>query len=234
MSMLRCDAITIFPDYFAPLSLSLMGKAQSSGIVDIGVHDLRAFTDDAHRTVDDSPYGGGAGMVMKPEPWGKAIDQVATLRNAHHHLIVLTPAGRRFTQDIAYQFAGYEHLIFACGRYEGIDQRVSEYYSHTPHFTVHEISIGDYVLAGGESASLVMIEAIVRLLPGVLGNPESLKEESHSLTAGDEPIVEYPTYTKPPEWRGLSVPEILTSGNHGEIEKWRHSQARERTRRLQQ
>ena len=234
MSRLRVDAITIFPEYFAPLSLSLMGKAQSTGIIDIGIHDLRDFTDDAHRTVDDTPYGGGAGMVMMPEPWGRAIDDVATLTNAHHHLVVLTPAGRRFTQDLAYQLSEYEHLIFACGRYEGIDQRVADFYAEASNFTVHEISIGDYVLAGGESASLVIIESVVRLLPGVLGNPDSLKEESHSLKAGDELIVEYPNYTKPLEWRGLAIPEILTSGNHGEIDKWRHSQARERTRRLQQ
>jgi tRNA (guanine37-N1)-methyltransferase len=225
---MKIDAITIFPDYLAPLTLSLLGKAQDKGLVDIAVHDLRKFSEDNHNTVDDTPYGGGAGMVMLPEVWGKAIDEVLT---DNSDIIILTPAGVRFNQKIAANFSKCQHLIFACGRYEGIDDRVRAYYSQ-PEFLarnirVHEISIGDYVLGGGEVATMVMVEAITRLIPGVLGNPQSLSEESHN----DEGWLEYPNYTKPQEWRGISVPEILLSGNHGEIAKWRASQAAQRAQK---
>jgi tRNA (guanine37-N1)-methyltransferase len=225
---MKIDAITIFPEYLAPLTLSLLGKAQEKGLVQIAVHDLRNQANDNHNTVDDTPYGGGAGMVMLPEVWGSAIDEVLT-DNAD--IIILTPAGVKFTQPMAAHFATREQLIFACGRYEGIDDRVREYYSG-PEFVarnirVHEISIGDYVLGGGEVATMVMVEAITRLIPGVLGNPESLAEESHN----DEGWLEYPNFTKPQQWRGISVPEILLSGNHGEIEKWRASQAAARAKK---
>lgn len=219
---MKIDAFTIFPDYLAPLKLSLLGKAQEKGIVDISIHDLRSFTSDNHNTVDDTPYGGGAGMVMLPEVWGKAIDSV--LRD-DSDIIILTPAGVPFSQRVAEEFSQRSHLIFACGRYEGIDDRVRQHYESDEYQTrgirVHEISIGDYVLGGGEVATMVMVEAITRLMPGVLGNPSSLSEESHN----DEGWVEYPNFTKPAQWRGISVPEILLSGNHGEIAKWRESQA---------
>ena len=226
----RFDVITIFPEYLAPLSLSLIGKAQSSGLIEIGIHDLRAQTTDVHGSVDDTPYGGGAGMVMSPEPWGKAIDAAAELApDEIHELIVLTPAGEKLTQDLAQTLTKSKHLIFACGRYEGIDVRVSDYYATVKNFKVREVSIGDYVLGGGEVATLVIMEAIIRLLPGVIGNSASLDEESHTLTKDGDTLVEYPNYTKPKEWRGLEVPEILLSGNHGEIAKWRLEQALIRT-----
>ena len=224
---MKIDVISIFPEYLAPLQLSLLGKAQSSGLVEIAVHDLRAQTSDNHNTVDDTPYGGGAGMVMLPEVWGKALDPLMVEKT---DLIVLTPAGKRFNQKMAQEFADRSHLIFACGRYEGIDDRVRQYYSQAQfsdkNIRVHEVSIGDYVLGGGEVASMVMIEAITRLIPGVLGNPQSLAEESHN----DEGYLEYPNFTKPQEWRGISVPEILLSGNHAEIAKWRSQQADKRAK----
>ncbi len=224
---MKIDVISIFPEYLAPLSLSLLGKAQSSGIVDIKVHNLRDFTNDNHNTVDDTPYGGGAGMVMLPEVWAQAIDSVI---EDGADLIILTPAGKRFNQKIAAHFSSSTQLIFACGRYEGIDDRIRQYYSQ-PEFQarnikVHEASIGDYVLGGGEVAGMVMIEAITRLIPGVLGNPDSLAEESHN----SEGYLEYPNFTKPQEWRGISVPEILLSGNHAEIAKWRTQQAEKRAK----
>jgi len=223
----KIDVISIFPEYLAPLSLSLLGKAQSSGIVDIKVHNLRDFTNDNHNTVDDTPYGGGAGMVMLPEVWAQTIDSVI---EDGADLIILTPAGKRFNQKIAAKFSASTQLIFACGRYEGIDDRIRQYYSQ-PEFQarnikVHEASIGDYVLGGGEVAAMVMIEAITRLIPGVLGNPDSLAEESHN----SEGYLEYPNFTKPQEWRGISVPEILLSGNHAEIAKWRTQQAEKRAK----
>ncbi|MFM2364486.1 MAG: hypothetical protein RLY79_155 [Actinomycetota bacterium] len=225
---MKIDAVTIFPEYFAPAQLSLLGKAQSKGLVDIQVHDLRAVTEDNHNTVDDTPYGGGAGMVMLPEVWGRVLDPLMV---ADTDLIILTPAGKRFNQEIAQSFANSKHLIFACGRYEGIDDRVRQHYESTEYSSknvrVHEVSIGDYVLGGGEVASLVMIEAITRLIPGVLGNPESLAEESHN----SEGYLEYPNFTKPQEWRGLQVPEVLLSGNHAEIAKWRELQAIERAKK---
>jgi len=227
----RFDVITIFPEYLAPLKLSLIGKAESAGIIEIGIHDLRAQTSDVHGSVDDTPYGGGAGMVMSPEPWGKAIDAVAELApDEIHELIVLTPAGEKLTQELAQKLTQSKHLIFACGRYEGIDVRVSDYYATAKNFKVREVSIGDYVLGGGEVATLVIMEAIIRLLPGAIGNPASLDEESHTLISGGDTLVEYPNYTKPKEWRGLQVPDILLSGNHGEIAKWRLEQALIRTK----
>ena len=225
---MKIDAVTIFPEYFAPAQLSLLGKAQSKGLVDIQVHDLRAATQDNHNTVDDTPYGGGAGMVMLPEIWGRVLDPLMV---ADTDLIILSPAGKRFNQEMAQSLASSSHLIFACGRYEGIDDRVRQHYesseSAAKNVRVHEVSIGDYVLGGGEVASLVMIEAITRLIPGVLGNPESLTEESHN----SEGYLEYPNFTKPQEWRGISVPEILLSGNHAEIAKWRELQAIERAKK---
>ncbi len=222
---MRIDAITIFPDYFAPLQLSLLGKAQDGGLLSVNVHDLRSQTSDTHHTVDDTPYGGGAGMVMLADVWGKAIDSVIA---DDAILIVLTPAGRRFNQEMAEELSRASHLIFACGRYEGIDDRVRIHYSQTEYqqrnIHVREVSIGDYVLGGGEVASMVMIEAITRLIPGVLGNPLSLAEESHN----EEGYLEYPNFTRPQEWRGLEVPPILLSGNHGAIATWRASQAQER------
>ena len=221
---MKLTAISIFPEYFAPLDLSLIGKAQKDGLVTFSTVNLRDFTHDNHHTVDDTPYGGGAGMVMKPEPWGEAID--ATLDSSDDcDLIVLTPAGKRFDQRMAERFTHSRQIIFVCGRYEGIDARVAEFYRSQPGVRVHEISIGDYVLNGGEVAALVMIEAIVRLLPGVLGNPESLLEESHN-ESGE---VEYPSFTKPAQWRGLKVPEVLLSGNHGEIVRWRREEAERRS-----
>jgi tRNA (guanine37-N1)-methyltransferase len=230
--MLQIDLISIFPEYLAPLNLSLLGKAQDKGVLAINIHDLRDQTKDVHHSVDDTPYGGGAGMVMSPVAWGEAIDQI-TNDNETVDLIILTPAGKKFDQKMASQFAGAKHIIFACGRYEGIDARVGEYYSSKSNFKVHEVSIGDYVLGGGEVAAMVIIEATARLIPGVIGNPDSLKEESHSISGNnDDLLVEYPNYTKPANWRGLEVPSILLSGNHGEIAKWRKEQAERRTRKL--
>jgi len=230
--MLQIDLISIFPDYLTPLKLSLLGKAQDKGIVSINIHDLREQTNDVHHSVDDTPYGGGAGMVMSAEPWGNAIDAI-TNETDMVDLIILTPAGKKFDQQMAAQFSKKSHLVFACGRYEGIDARVGEFYGAKSNFKVHEVSIGDYVLGGGEVAAMVIIEVTTRLIPGVLGNPDSLKEESHSITGNDDLLlVEYPNYTKPSNWRGLDVPEVLLSGNHGEIAKWRKVQAERRTEQL--
>jgi len=220
--MMRIDAISIFPDYFQALELSLFGKARDKGLIDFKAHDLRSWTTDKHKTVDDSPYGGGAGMVMLPEPWGLALDDVIPAKT-RPMVIFTTPAGEPFTQTLAQELSGSEQLIFACGRYEGIDQRVVEYAKTVAE--VREISIGDYVLNGGEVAAIAMIEAITRLLPGFMGNAESIVEESHS-----DGLLEYPSYTKPGVWRGLSVPDVLLSGHHAEIEKWRKEQQVIRTR----
>ncbi|MFM6841071.1 MAG: tRNA (guanosine(37)-N1)-methyltransferase TrmD [Candidatus Planktophila sp.] len=225
---MKIDVISIFPEYLSPLNLSLLGKAQSVGLVDIQVHNLRDHAVGVHGSVDDTPYGGGAGMVMSPEVWGKALDPLMVDET---DLIILTPAGKQFTQPVAQEFSSHSHLIFACGRYEGIDDRIRQYYSQ-PEFAarnirVHEYSIGDYVLGGGEVASMVMIEAITRLIPGVLGNPDSLAEESHN----EEGYLEYPNFTKPAQWRGIEVPEILLSGNHAAIAKWRAEQAQERAKK---
>jgi tRNA (guanine37-N1)-methyltransferase len=231
MNKVTFDLISIFPEYFSPLQLSLIGKAQEKDLVEIKVHDLRDHANGVHKSVDDTPYGGGAGMVMSPEPWGAAIDQALTGNRAQvHELIILTPAGEKFTQALAGELASAEHLIFACGRYEGIDYRVTEYYQKLPQVLVREISIGDYVVGGGEVATLVIMEAIIRLIPGVLGNPDSLLEESHSLP--DE-VVEYPNFTKPATWRGLEVPEVLLSGNHARIQSWRTVAAKARTAKLE-
>lgn len=216
------EIVTIFPDYFAPLSLSLVGKARAAGLVDWRVHDLRDWTHDRHRTVDDTPYGGGAGMVMKPEPWGEALDELVATGPAPT-LVVPTPSGEPFRQSTAHELAGLDRIVFACGRYEGIDARVVEY--ARSRMPVRELSLGDYVLNGGEVAVLAMIEAVVRLVPGVLGNPESLVEESHE----GEGWLEYPVYTKPQSWRGLVVPEILLSGHHAAIADWRREQSRRKT-----
>jgi len=218
----RIDIVSIFPEFFGVLDISLLGKAREKGLIELGVHDLRDFAHDRHRTVDDTPYGGGAGMVMKPEPWGEALDSVITEQSV---VIFPSPAGERFTQATARELSQEQHLVFGCGRYEGIDQRVVEFAASTSR--VREISLGDYVLNGGEVAVTAMIEAIGRLVPGVVGNPESLTEESH-----EDGLLEYPSYTKPAEWRGLSVPPVLMSGNHGAIATWRHEQQVERTRRV--
>lgn len=219
---MRIDIVTIFPDFFGVLDVSLLGKARERGLIDVVVHDLRDYTHDRHRTVDDTPYGGGAGMVMRPEPWGEALDELLTPESV---LIVPSPAGERFTQSTARELAAESRLVFACGRYEGIDQRVVEYASSVAR--VREVSLGDYVLNGGEVAAMAIIEAVGRLVPGVIGNPESLDEESH-----EGGLLEYPSYTKPAEWRGMPVPPILLSGNHGAIAAWRHEQQLDRTRRV--
>ncbi len=216
---MRVDILSIFPDYLSPLELSLAGKARDKGLLDIAVHDLRTWTHDRHRTVDDTPYGGGAGMVMRPEPWGEALDEVAT---GGPTIVFTTPSGEPFTQDLARELAGRDHLVFACGRYEGIDQRVVEHAATLGE--VREISIGDYVLNGGEVAALAITEAVVRLVPGFMGNPESLTEESH-----EDGLLEYPVYTKPATWRGRDVPEVLLSGDHSAIARWRHDEAVRRT-----
>ena len=221
---MRIDVVTIFPDYLAPLGLSLIGKAREQGLLDVRVHDLRDFTHDRHRTVDDTPYGGGAGMVMRPEPWGEALDAlVESGAGAVPHLLVPTPSGMPFTQALARELATEPWLAFACGRYEGIDERVLDHAA--TRMRVTPVSLGDYVLNGGEVAVLAMVEAVARLLPGVIGNAESLVEESH-----EDGLLEYPVYTKPASWRGFDVPEILLSGNHGAIAAWRHAQRVERTR----
>ncbi len=216
---MRVDIVTIFPDYFGPLDLSLIGRARTAGLLDVAVHDLRTWTHDVHRTVDDTPYGGGAGMVMRPEPWGEALDALAGDRT---RLVVPTPAGTPFHQAMAYELAGESHLMLACGRYEGIDQRVLDHAA--TRMRVTEVSLGDYVLFGGEVAVIVILEAVVRLLPGVLGNADSLIEESHV-----DGLLEAPVYTKPATWRGHDVPEILRSGDHGRIARWRRDQALLRT-----
>ena len=222
---MKIDIVSIFVDYFQPLRLSLVGKAIEKRIVDIQVHDLRDWTTDRHRTVDDTPYGGGAGMVMRPEPWGLALDAL-TAEQTDPRLLVLSPSGRTFTQSLAHELATERHLIFACGRYEGIDARVVE--DAARRMRVDEVSIGDYVLGGGEVAAMVVIEAVVRLLPGVVGNPDSLIEESHGLE--NEGLLEGPAYTKPPSWRGLDVPDVLLSGHHGRITAWRREQSIAKTR----
>jgi tRNA (guanine37-N1)-methyltransferase len=221
---MKIDIISIFVEYLQPLRLSLVGKAIESGIVNVGVHDLRSWTADRHRTVDDTPYGGGAGMVMRPEPWGLALDAL-TAGQHDPRLLVMSPSGRTFNQSLAQELAGERQLIFACGRYEGIDARVVE--DAARRMRVDELSIGDYVLSGGEVAAMVVIEAVVRLLPGVVGNPESLVEESHGME--NEGLLEGPVYTKPPSWRGLDVPEVLLSGHHERIVAWRREQAFART-----
>lgn len=220
---MRIDVVTIFPDYLQPLRQALPGKAIEAALVDLQVHDLRDWTHDVHRSVDDAPYGGGPGMVMTAPVWGAALDDICSARTL---LVVPTPAGRLFTQDTAARWRDEEHVVFACGRYEGIDQRVVD--DAARRMRVEEVSIGDYVLAGGEAAVLVMIEAVLRLLPGVLGNPASHHDDSHSPAR--DGLLEGPSYTRPPSWRGLDVPEVLLSGDHARIAAWRHAAAVQRTR----
>ncbi|WP_426520759.1 tRNA (guanosine(37)-N1)-methyltransferase TrmD [Diaminobutyricibacter sp. McL0618] len=222
---MRIDIVTIFPEFFDVLDLSLLGKARQSGIIDLGVHNLRDHAHDRHRTVDDTPYGGGAGMVMKPEPWGEALDGILADGPGDPLVIFPSPAGDVFTQATARELAAESHLVFGCGRYEGIDQRVFD--DAASRARVRLMSLGDYVLNGGEVATMAMIEAIGRLIPGVVGNPESLVQESH-----EDGLLEYPSYTKPSVWRGREVPPVLLSGNHGAIAAWRHEQQLDRTRRV--
>jgi tRNA (guanine37-N1)-methyltransferase len=219
---MRIDAISIFPQFFDVLDISLLGKAKAQDLLEVKIHDLRDFTDDKHRTVDDTPFGGGAGMLMKAEPWGQALDSVMTPETI---VIFPSPAGELFKQATAQELSKAKHLVFACGRYEGIDQRVVDY--ATSKAKVRLVSLGDYVLNGGEVAAVAMIEAIARLIPGVIGNADSLTEESHS-----DGLLEYPSYTKPSTWRGLEVPEVLLGGNHAEIAKWRKAKALERTQQV--
>ncbi|WP_028476497.1 tRNA (guanosine(37)-N1)-methyltransferase TrmD [Nocardia sp. CNY236] len=217
---MKLDVVTIFPEYLQPLRTALLGKAIDRGLISLGVHDLRRWTHDVHKSVDDAPYGGGPGMVMKPTVWGDALDEVCP---DDALLVVPTPAGLPFTQATAQRWAAQEHLVFACGRYEGIDQRVVE--DAARRVRVEEVSIGDYVLIGGEAAVLVMTEAVVRLLPGVLGNQQSHEEDSFS-----EGLLEGPSYTRPVSWRGLDVPQVLLSGDHAKVAAWRREQALARTR----
>ncbi|MDH6680088.1 tRNA (guanine37-N1)-methyltransferase [Rhodococcus sp. LBL1] len=223
---MRLDVVTIFPEYLEPLRAALLGKAIDKGLISVGVHDLRRWTHDVHKAVDDSPYGGGPGMVMKPTVWGDALDEVLTDDNGDPDtealLVVPTPAGVPFTQATAHRWAEEKHLVFACGRYEGIDQRVFEDASR--RVRVEEVSIGDYVLIGGEAAVLVMVEAVVRLLPGVLGNQQSHQEDSFS-----DGLLEGPSYTRPVSWRGLDVPPVLLSGDHAKVAAWRRAQSLQRT-----
>lgn len=227
---MRIDVVSIFPDYLDALRLSLVGKAIESGTIDLRVHDLRTFTHDRHRTVDDTPYGGGPGMVMSPQPWGEALDALRESEPQQRPLLVIpTPSGRRFDQAAAADLSEAPWLVFACGRYEGIDSRVAEHYAGRDDWAgVVEHSIGDYVLAGGEAAVLVMVEALARLLPGVLGNEASAQDDSFASgeMAG---LLEGPVFTKPPQWRGLGIPEVLLSGHHARIAEWRREQARQRT-----
>ncbi|MFD5320855.1 tRNA (guanosine(37)-N1)-methyltransferase TrmD [Streptomyces sp. NPDC127098] len=225
---MRIDVVTIFPEYLEPLNVSLLGKARARGLLDVRLHDLRSWTHDRHHTVDDTPYGGGPGMVMKPEPWGEALDALLAgdRPEADPVVVVPTPSGRPFTQELAVELAGAPWLVFTPARYEGIDRRVIEEYG--ARLDVREVSIGDYVLAGGEAPVLVMVEAVARLLPGVLGNAESHRDDSFAPGAMAA-LLEGPVYTKPPEWRGRGVPEVLVSGHHGRIARWRRDEALRRT-----
>jgi tRNA (guanine37-N1)-methyltransferase len=225
---MRIDIVSIFPDYLAPLGLSLVGKAREQGLLDIRIHDLRDHTHDRHRTVDDEPYGGGPGMVMRPEPWGEALDAILP-EHKHPLLVIPTPSGVPFSQAMALAWAERPGMVIACGRYEGIDGRVAEEYADRAD--VVPVSLGDYVLAGGEVAALAMVEAVARLLPGVVGNEESITDDSFAPGAM-EGLLEGPVYTRPQEWRGREVPAILLSGDHARIAAWRRDQALERTRRM--
>lgn len=222
---MRLDIVTIFPEFFRVLDISLLGRAQEAGLIDAHVHDLRDATTDKHKTVDDTPYGGGAGMVMKPEPWGVTLDAILQQATKDVVLIFPSPAGKPFTQQDAKELAQHQHIVFACGRYEGIDQRVIDFYAS--QHDVRTLSLGDYVLNGGEVATLAMIEAIARLIPGMVGNPNSLVEESY-----EDGLLEYPSYTKPQVWRDIEVPPVLLSGNHAEIAAWRLAQQQQRTREI--
>ena len=222
---MRIDVVTIFPAIFDALEVSLLGRARGAGLLDIRIHDLRDWTHDRHRTVDDTPYGGGAGMVMKPEPWGEALDAITADAAEPPVIVFPSPAGEVFAQATARQLAQEDRIVFGCGRYEGIDERVFDYAQTRGR--VRLVSLGDYVLNGGEVAAMAMIEAIGRLVPGVVGNPDSLVEESH-----EDGLLEYPGYTKPASWRGLDVPEVLLSGHHGRVAEWRRAQQVERTARV--
>jgi tRNA (guanine37-N1)-methyltransferase len=220
----RLDVVTIFPDYLAPLRQSLLGRAIERGVVGLAVHDLRDWAHDVHRTVDDTPYGGGPGMVMRPEPWGEALDSIAPPDSTQPRLVVPAPSGVPFTQRLARDLAAEPWLVFACGRYEGIDQRVVDYAA--TRMRVDEVSLGDYVLGGGEVAVLVIVEAVGRLLPGVVGNAASIEQDSFA-----DGLLEGPAYTRPEEWRGRRVPDVLLSGHHGQIARWRRDEALRRTAR---
>ncbi|MEY3733420.1 MAG: tRNA ((37)-N1)-methyltransferase TrmD [Actinomycetota bacterium] len=222
---MRIDIITIFPDYLEPLGLSLVGKAREQGLLDVRVHDLRDFTHDRHRTVDDEPYGGGPGMVMRPEPWGEALDAVL-VEHVQPLLIIPTPSGIPLTQTLADQWSTRAGMVVACGRYEGIDARVADEYSERAE--VVPVSLGDYVLAGGEVAALAIVEAVTRLLPGVVGNEASIVDDSFAPGAMED-LLEGPVYTRPQSWRGHDVPEVLLSGDHARIAAWRREQAEQRT-----
>ena len=228
---MRIDIVTIFPDYLEPLRLSLVGKSIDAGLIDLHVHDLRTFTHDRHNTVDDTPYGGGPGMVMSPQPWGEALDAIREcVPDRFPRLVVPTPSGTSFTQAAAQSLSSDHWLVFACGRYEGIDSRVMRHYAQRDDWAgVSELSIGDYVLAGGEVATMVMVEAVARLIPGVLGNHESAVDDSFAPGAM-EGLLEGPVFTKPVEWRGDTVPEVLLSGHHANVASWRREQALARTR----
>lgn len=223
---MKIDVVSVFPDYLAPLKLSLIGKAIEDGLINLAVHDLRDYAHDKHKTVDDSPYGGGPGMVMKPEPWGEVLDE---LINDQAILIIPTPSGKPFSQKLAQEYSSAGHLVFACGRYEGIDARVAQYYKNK--IRVDEVSIGDYVLAGGEAAVLVIVEALARLIPGVLGNSESHQDDSFAI-GQMENLIEGPVFTRPPSWRDLEVPEVLLSGDHQKVADWKLAQAKEKTNQI--
>ena len=220
---MKIDVISIFPEYFQSAQLSILGKAISDGIINLEVHDLRDASDDKHKSVDDTPYGGGPGMVMMAEPWGRTLDAVV---NEQTVIVIPSPSGKLLTQKMLNEFSKASHIVFACGRYEGIDQRVIDHYRQ--HHQVVEVSLGDYVVAGGEVAALVLLEGISRLLPGVVGNPESISEDSF----GEDLVgmLEWPSYTKPQVWRGLEVPAVLLSGNHAEIAQWRRAQSEAKTK----
>ncbi len=241
--MMNIDIVSVFPEYFQMLDLSLLGKAQNNGLLEIRAHNLRKWTHDVHQSVDDTPVGGGAGMVMKPEVWGECLDELLNLQNTQGEqtqdtqtqdtqdtqdtpiLIFPNPSAPLFTQKDATELSQANHLIFGCGRYEGYDARIPEYY-RAQGIEVREYSIGDYVLNGGEVAVSVMLEAITRLIPGFMGNPESIVEESYT---GADALLEHHQYTRPTTWRGISVPEVLTSGNHAKVDRFRRDEAISRT-----
>jgi tRNA (guanine37-N1)-methyltransferase len=224
--MLRVDIITIFPDYFRePFDYGIIRRARAAGLVEIKAHDLRSWTSDKHHVVDDRPFGGGDGMVLKPEPIFAAVESLTGARRKedvaqHKSVVLLSPQGKQFTQAVAAEFAELNQLVLICGRYEGVDERVSE------ALVTDEISIGDYVLSGGEPAVLVLIDAVVRLLPGALGSETSAATESFS-----DGLLDYPHYTRPPDFEGLKVPEVLLTGHHAEIARWRKQAAEEKTKR---
>lgn len=219
---MRIDVVTVFPDYLAPLRLSLIGRAIDAQLLDLTVHDLRTWTTDRHRTVDDAPYGGGPGMLMRPEPWGAALDAIIDSADDPPRVVVPSPGGTPFSQSLAHELADEPCLLFACGRYEGIDQRVLD--EASTRCRVDEVSLGDYVLGGGEVAVLAIVEAVVRLVPGVIGNAKSLVEESHA-----DGLLESPGWTKPPVWRDRQVPDVLLSGDHARIARWRRDASLRRT-----